>query len=154
MGYSPESFVVEALATMGALAVMGTLPPAWPLAQAGLGVPRLEKLRHVVAPWLPSPGLALGTIPGTACLRMVTFSTPVSTFPSLVGPEVLTRLSAAGRWQGLLRLRRFWAQHLSQRLLGILGHLSLGGKQTPRETDSLCALAGRVGRDPGRSSTA
>lgn len=135
---------------------------AWPLAQAGLGLPslvsvktaRLDKLRHVVAPWLPSPGLALGPIPGTAYLSMVIFSTPVSTFPSLVGPEVLTRLSAAGRWQGLLRLRRFWAQHLSQCLPSILGHLSLGEKQTPRETASMCALAGRVGRDPGRSSTA
>lgn len=97
------------------------------------------------------PRTALGTIPGTACLRMVTFSTPVSTYPSLVGPEVLTRLSAAGRWQGLLGLSRFWAQHLSQCLPSILGHHCLGRKQSPRETDSMCTLAGR---DPGRSSTA
>lgn len=39
--YPPGSFVVEALAMMGALAMTGTLSPAWPLAQAGLGVPRL-----------------------------------------------------------------------------------------------------------------
>lgn len=37
------------------------------------------------------PRTALGTIPGTACLRMVTFSTPVSAYPSLVGPEQAQR---------------------------------------------------------------
>lgn len=159
VGYPPRSFVVKALATMGTLVMMDTLPPAHPLAQAELGVPRLVsvrtarlvKLRHVVAPRLPSPGLALGTILGAACLRMGTFSTSVSTFPSLVGPEVLSTLSIAGRWQGLLGLSRFWAQHLSQCLPGVLGHLSLGRKQTPKETDSMCAWASR---DPGRFSTA
>lgn len=104
VGYPPESLVVEALAMMSTLAMMGTLPPAQPLAQAGLGVPRLvsvrtarlAKLRHVVAPWLPNPGLALGTIPGAACLSMGTFSTSVSTFPGLVGPEVLTSVLHGG----------------------------------------------------------
>lgn len=98
VGYPPESFVVETLA------MMGTLPPAQPLAQAGLGVPRLvsvrtaslAKPRLMVAPLLPSPGLALGTIPGAAYLRMGTFSTSVSTFPRLVGPVVLTSVLQGG----------------------------------------------------------
>lgn len=69
---------------------------------------------------------------------------------SLVGPEVLSRLSTAGRWQGLLGLSESRAQHLS-RLPSVLGHLSLGRKQSPKETGRMCALAGRVGR--ARSST-
>lgn len=112
VGYPPRSFVVKALATMGALVIMDSLPPARPLVLAELGVPRLvsvrtarlAKLRHVVALRLPSPGLALRTILGAACVRIGTFNTSVSTFPSLMGPKVLTRLSIAGRWQGLLEL--------------------------------------------------
>lgn len=149
VGYPPGSFVVEALATMDAR------PPTRPLAQAGLRVPRLvsvgtaklAKLRHVVASWLPSLELALGTIPEAACLRMGTFSTSVSTFPSLVGPEVLTRLSTAGRWQGLLGLSRFWAQHLSQCLSPWSSGTSFPGEKTKSQGDIACVpwQAGRAG---------